>query len=442
MKIRMKFEGEEGQEERFTGTIFSTEDADPATWPGSEWRCFKVHWDDASTIMRPQRVSPWNVIPLLAAAPPPSFEPPPKRRATPLSSPPHPSAPVRDGQENKVPALGSISDYLEQGTAHNLLPSQRIPPSSPNAGKSNESINSQRKMGSQDWTCSLRPRPCYHDTFANNGISETSWIDGHWEQMLPPSIDLGASHVKPNGFQEIEVFKSRDVAENPTTEPISIYNSICKEHISPNGFEEVEQSLYLETGEPSGVKPVSMIKIFGVELFENHVGPMLSRVACSDELPNSYISLPATAPHMTLSEPYVFSETSKSTKPSECSVSDGFLAQSSTSQPVTARSCTKVRKLGTALGRSVDLSRFDGYESLIFALDQMFEFKGGLADRSSDWQVIYADDEGDIMMIGDYPWLKFCSMVRKIYIYPKEEVKKLSSTHLEELTAGKRTYCA
>ncbi|XP_073105900.1 auxin response factor 1 isoform X2 [Elaeis guineensis] len=460
MKVRMKFEGEEGQEERFTGTIISIEDADPATWPGSEWRCFKVHWDDTSTIMRPQRVSPWNVFPFVAAAAPPSFIPPPKRRATPLSSPPDPSAPVRDGplkvsnepaprlcevlqgQENMVPTLGSISDYLEQGTAHNLLSSQRMPPSSPDARRSNELINSRRKMGLEEWTCSLRPRPCYHDTYATSGISETSWLDSYWQRRLPTVIDLGATQVKSNRFQEMEICKSRDTVDNPTTEPIPISNSLRKEHNVPNRFKEVEQSMCLETGEPSGVKPVSMIKLFGVELFENHVGPMLSHVAYSDELPISYNALPVTVPHMALSEPYVLSEPSKSTKPSECSVSDGFLAQSSTSQPVTARSCTKVHKLGTALGRSVDLSRFDGYESLIVELDQMFEFQGGLADRSSGWQVIYADDEGDIMMIGDYPWLKFCSMVRKMYIYPKEEVKKLSTTQLEELTAGKKTSCA
>lgn len=238
------------------------------------------------------------------------------------------------------PALGSISDYLEQGSAHNLLSSQRIPPSSPNAGRSNESIISQRKMGLEDWRCSLRP-PCYHDAYPNSGISGTSWLDSYWQRILPTSIDQGAWQVKPNRFQEMEVFKSRDTVENPTTEPIAISNGLCKEHISPYGFEEVEQSVYLETGEPSGVKPVSMIKLFGVELFENHVGP-LSHVAYSDEFPISHNALPATVPHRTLSEPYVLSVTSKSTKPSECSVSDGFLAQSSTNQPITARSCTKV----------------------------------------------------------------------------------------------------
>lgn len=239
-----------------------------------------------------------------------------------------------------VPALGSISDYLEQGTAHNLLSSLRIPPSRPNAGRSNESISSQIKMRLEDWRCSLRP-PCYHDAYPDSGISGTSWLDSYWQQILPTSIDLVPSQVKPNRFREMEVFKSRDTVENPTTEPIAISNSLCKEHISPYGFKEVEQSVYRETGEVTGVKPVSMIKLFGVELFENHVGP-LSHVAYSDEFPISYNALPVTVPHRTLSEPFMLSETSKCTKPSECSVSDGFLTQSSTSQPVTARSCTKV----------------------------------------------------------------------------------------------------
>lgn len=241
-----------------------------------------------------------------------------------------------------VPALGSISNYLERETAHKLLSSQRIPPSGPNAGRSNESFNSQREMGLEDWTCSLRPQPCYRDTHANSGTSETSWLDSYWQQMLPTSIDLVASRVKPNRFQDMGVLKSRDMVENPTTEPIAISSSLCKEHISSNGFKEVEKSMYLETGEPSGVKPVSTIKLFGVELFENHAGPVMSHVAYSDEPPISYNALPVTVPHMAFSDPDMLSEPSKSTKPSECSVSDGFLAQSSTNQPVTARSCTKV----------------------------------------------------------------------------------------------------
>lgn len=61
-------------------------------------------------------------------------------------------------------------------------------------------------------------------------------------------------------------------------------------------------------------------------------------------------------------------------------------------------------KYGTTLGRSVDLARFDGYGELIRKLDQMFEFKGTLIDGSSGWYVTYMDGEGDMMLIGDYPW--------------------------------------
>lgn len=64
----------------------------------------------------------------------------------------------------------------------------------------------------------------------------------------------------------------------------------------------------------------------------------------------------------------------------------------------------QVLKFGTALGRSVDLTRFYRYDELIRELDQMFDFKGSLIDGSSGWHVAYTDYEGDMMLIGDYPW--------------------------------------
>ncbi|KAI3857121.1 hypothetical protein MKW98_010535 [Papaver atlanticum] len=67
-------------------------------------------------------------------------------------------------------------------------------------------------------------------------------------------------------------------------------------------------------------------------------------------------------------------------------------------------SCTKVLKYGTALGRSVDLMKLGGYDELIDELDRMFYFNGALIERSNGWNVIYVDDEGDTMQIGDYPW--------------------------------------
>ncbi|KAL2539401.1 Auxin response factor 2 [Abeliophyllum distichum] len=68
MRFKMRFEGEEAPEQRFTGTIVGIEDADPKRWPESKWRCLKVRWDETSTIPRPESVSPWKIEPALTAA--------------------------------------------------------------------------------------------------------------------------------------------------------------------------------------------------------------------------------------------------------------------------------------------------------------------------------------------------------------------------------------
>ncbi|XP_051135637.1 auxin response factor 2B-like isoform X2 [Andrographis paniculata] len=66
MRFKMRFEGEEVPEQRFTGTIVGIEAADSKNWPESKWRCLKVRWDEISTIPRPDRVSPWKIEPALS----------------------------------------------------------------------------------------------------------------------------------------------------------------------------------------------------------------------------------------------------------------------------------------------------------------------------------------------------------------------------------------
>ncbi|GLJ28175.1 hypothetical protein SUGI_0553480 [Cryptomeria japonica] len=89
------------------------------------------------------------------------------------------------------------------------------------------------------------------------------------------------------------------------------------------------------------------------------------------------------------------------------------------------RSCTKVHKQGSDLGRALDLTKFVGYKEFFHELEVMFNFEGQLEDPSKGWQVVYTDDEGDLMLVGDDPWQEFCSIVRKIYIYKREEVEKM-----------------
>ncbi|RWW85728.1 hypothetical protein BHE74_00005569 [Ensete ventricosum] len=63
-----------------------------------------------------------------------------------------------------------------------------------------------------------------------------------------------------------------------------------------------------------------------------------------------------------------------------------------------------VHKQGIALGRSVDLTKFNGYDELIAELDRMFEFEGALVSPNKSWLVVYTDNEGDMMLVGDDPW--------------------------------------
>jgi auxin response factor len=98
--------------------------------------------------------------------------------------------------------------------------------------------------------------------------------------------------------------------------------------------------------------------------------------------------------------------------------------QSKQGSTTSMRSRTKVHMQGIAVGRAVDLTVLKGYSDLINEIENMFEIKGELHTREK-WAVVFTDDESDMMLVGDDPWLEFCKMVRKIYVYSSEEVKKM-----------------
>lgn len=59
---------------------------------------------------------------------------------------------------------------------------------------------------------------------------------------------------------------------------------------------------------------------------------------------------------------------------------------------------------GVAVGRAVDLSILGGYDELIDELEKMFDIKGELSRRNK-LEIVYTDDEGDMMLVGDDPWM-------------------------------------
>ncbi|RLM65364.1 hypothetical protein C2845_PM16G08430 [Panicum miliaceum] len=63
MRFKMRFEGDEAPERRFSGTIIdigSLPAMSKSLWADSDWRSLKVQWDEPSSILRPDRISPWE----------------------------------------------------------------------------------------------------------------------------------------------------------------------------------------------------------------------------------------------------------------------------------------------------------------------------------------------------------------------------------------------
>lgn len=88
----------------------------------------------------------------------------------------------------------------------------------------------------------------------------------------------------------------------------------------------------------------------------------------------------------------------------------------------------KVNIDGDLIGRKVDLHTHFSYETLAFALEAMFHkpilsiyaSKNGMfskqLDGSSEFVLIYEDEDGDWMLVGDVPWGLFLRTARRLRI--------------------------
>ncbi|XVF19115.1 hypothetical protein REPUB_Repub11eG0081900 [Reevesia pubescens] len=90
------------------------------------------------------------------------------------------------------------------------------------------------------------------------------------------------------------------------------------------------------------------------------------------------------------------------------------------------RTYTKVYKRG-AVGRSIDITRYSGYDELKQDLARRFGIEGQLEDRGRiGWKLVYVDHENDVLLVGDDPWEEFVSCVRCIKILSPQEVQQMS----------------
>ncbi|EXB74586.1 Auxin-responsive protein IAA26 [Morus notabilis] len=142
------------------------------------------------------------------------------------------------------------------------------------------------------------------------------------------------------------------------------------------------------------------------------------------------------------------------------------LASSSSSKPATTESqndkiprdkpvetsgkglFVKINMDGVPIGRKVDLKAYDSYQKLSSAVDELFrgllaaqrdssaggiqikqeEEKAitGLLDGSGEYTLVYEDNEGDRMLVGDVPWQMFVSTVKRLRVLKSSELSALS----------------
>ncbi|RWR92712.1 auxin response factor 1 [Cinnamomum micranthum f. kanehirae] len=350
MRFRMRFEGDEAPERRFSGTIIGVGDTISQRWADSEWRSLKVQWDEPSSIPRPERVSPWELEPLVASNPPTSQPTPRNKRARPMAPPSTPEHPVF-GLWKSTDKTASSFPYsgLQQGREQYPLPTSKL-------------LSQIPKAGSFEFAGSNAPAAIPSDPmFWSNRV-----------ESIPESVVTGVGRVSGEKKQE-------------TGNGYRIF-----------GFQLVDSSPVEDTAIPATVYGG-----VGEDLPVRSLDPDLDR---------------QSQPSNTTSDnPAASSEPEKSCLRSP---------QEMLSRQI--RSCTKVHMQGLAVGRAVDLTRFDCYDDLLRKLEEMFDIEGELRGHTKKWQVAYTDDEEDMMLVGDDPWHEFCSMVRKIYIHTSEEAKRLT----------------
>ncbi|CAA7036836.1 unnamed protein product [Microthlaspi erraticum] len=66
-------------------------------------------------------------------------------------------------------------------------------------------------------------------------------------------------------------------------------------------------------------------------------------------------------------------------------------------------SSCEVQMHGLRLCRAMDLTVLDGYNELMKELDKIFDLKGQLC-AGHLWEIVYIDNEGDMMLVGEDPW--------------------------------------
>ncbi|KAK4379240.1 hypothetical protein RND71_001102 [Anisodus tanguticus] len=378
MRFRMRFEGEDSPERRFTGTIVGTGDIS-LQWSESKWRSLKIQWDEPASIVRPDRVSPWEIEPFVAPTSVDVVQPGIKsKRPRPVELP-----------HTEIAVASAASPFWYPGSGPTVEVSH--------LGSVAEVQNHDNQLF---WSSK-------QNSSLSNGVSNTSCrthLSGAWQHSV-----LG------NGSLNLLRDSIEDNKQLITRSALLDYSSPMSSRAS-NGLLHDQ----VDRGNKSEIS--SACRLFGIDLRNNSVGEKEMLV------PNVISNYADDATIVPDESEVAEDQNVEHLNPSEEKKQDQLeaLPKDTHKQGLTSsRTRTKVQMQGVRVVRAVDLTALSGYDDLISELEKIFDIKGELCPRNK-WEVVYTDDEGDMMLVGDDPWPEFCKMVRRIFIYSSEEVKTMS----------------
>ncbi|KAK1360213.1 Auxin-responsive protein [Heracleum sosnowskyi] len=107
----------------------------------------------------------------------------------------------------------------------------------------------------------------------------------------------------------------------------------------------------------------------------------------------------------------------------------------------------KINMDGVPIGRKVDLKTYDSYDKLSCSVDELFggllaaqrdpsddkiqnsdereKLITGLLDGKGEYTLVYEDEEGDRMLVGDVPWHMFVHTVKRLRVLKSSELSSL-----------------
>ncbi|KAL7166613.1 hypothetical protein ACSBR2_037307 [Camellia fascicularis] len=390
---------------RFTGTIIGIEDADTKRWAESKWRCLKVQWDENSTIPSPERVSPWKIELALTTAALNPLPMPRLKRPQSGMVPPSPDSSVltREGSSkmtidpSPVNGFSKVLHGQEFSTLRGTFAKIVWPPSLDD--EKIDMVSPSQKYGSDKWLSSVRHESTFTDLFSGFGAQTNSFhesikvnlpdqegkfnfLASNWSVTpLALSLNLLDSIVKAHVQSSDMPYHSRDHQGNWSRKPpLQSYL-----HIPTQSRGLIPRPVLVQ--QPEAVKPKDgNCRLFGIPLISNDV-----------------TTEPAHS-HKTTIETDQRSEQIKGVNVADQPLPSVKQEKPSQMCQPLVRDCLGKVQGGSTWSCTKDLTKFSNYEELIAELDQLFKFNGELKARNKNWLIVFTDDEGDMMLVGDDPW--------------------------------------